>query len=378
MFKKEYNTCLILEGNFYFKGVGIGKQGMTTGEICFNTAMTGYQEVLSDPSYDGQIVTFSFPHIGNVGVNKEDMESEKTFIKGIVIQGPVTNPSNYRSQKHFNDWLIDNNIVGISQIDTRSLIKIIRDNGPLKALIYHSNQPITEEDIVRLRQKLMHAKGIENESLSLSISTKQTYNLNSNLDCQYHNLKIVVLDFGVKKNILKTLNNLGCNIVVMPALSSFEDIIKLKPDGIVLSNGPGDPNPVATHTTPIIKNILKHKIPLLGICLGHQLMGLALGGTIKKMSTGHHGINHPIKSIETGKIEITSQNHEFILEESSLPKNCIKTHFSLFDRTLQGIQISDAPAFSVQFHPEASPGPHDSHWLFEKFVNMVKKYAKKK
>ncbi len=377
MFEKKYNACLILENGFCFKGIGIAKKGVSLGEICFNTAMTGYQEILSDPSYDGQIITFSFPHIGNVGTNQEDMESNKVFAKGLVIKDSITNPSNHRSKKNFNDWLIDNNVVGISQIDTRTLIKIIRENGPLKGLIYHANEIIKEEDIINLKKRLTDAIGVKNKDLSLNISTKKIFSFKDKLTSKPNKLKIVILDFGVKKNILKCLGYLDCEIIVMPALSSFNAIYEMRPDGIVLSNGPGDPRPVAIYLTPVIKNILKHKIPLLGICLGHQLMGLAMGGEIKKMSTGHHGANHPVKSIETGKIEITSQNHEFVLEENSLPENCKKTHFSLFDNTLQGMEIDNSLAFSVQFHPESSPGTHDSRWLFEKFINMVKQYAKK-
>ena len=377
-----FNSYLLLEDGTHFFGVGVGKTGTITGEICFNTAMTGYQEVLTDPSYAGQIITFSFPHIGNVGVNDQDMESGKPHLKGIVLKDFITSPSSHRSQGNLNDWLIKYNVTGIAHVDTRCLIKLIRNKGPIKALIYHGKEDLMQNDFFHLprhlKQKLQNEKGLENRNLSLKASTKKKYHFNTiNPDEKKQMLKVVVLDFGVKRNILSLLKSHGCDVIVLPSQSSFEEIMEENPDGILLSNGPGDPRPRSVQTTPIVKKTLKEKIPLFGICLGHQLLGLALGGKIEKMITGHHGVNHPVQNLKTSAVEITSQNHEFTLNEKSLPVICTKTHRSLFDGTLQGIEVRDAPAFSVQFHPEASPGPHDSAWLFEKFINMVRSYAKK-
>lgn len=372
----ELNSCLILENGSTYFGVGIGKPGITTGEICFNTAMTGYQEVISDPSYAGQIITFAFPHIGNVGVNDDDMESMNSFLSGIILKDCISTPSNHRSKGHLNDWLVKQGITGISQIDTRSIIKTVRIHGSLKGLIYHGKNGDTFENISELIRILEKEQGISNKDFSLKVATHSKKYLNSwdsrakekNSPKKKH---IVIIDFGVKTSILKTLIDSGCEITLLPPQSSYEDIVAENPDGIILSNGPGDPRPIAKYTSAIIQKLLLTDIPIFGICLGHQLLGLALNGRVKKMPTGHHGINHPVKNLENGTIEITSQNHEFTLDTSSLPDICNITHLSLFDGTLQGISIKEKPIFSVQFHPEASPGPHDSLGLFEKFLNMT-------
>ncbi len=372
----DINSCLILENGSYFFGVGIGKPGITTGEICFNTAMTGYQEVLSDPSYAGQLITFAFPHIGNVGVNDQDMESKSCFLKGIIIKDFISAPSNHRSQGHLNDWLIKNEVVGISQIDTRTIIKIVRSHGSLKGLIYYDKNPIALEKISFLMTILNTEQGIENRDFSqeVAICAKHYWNNWKSIKSKsifQQKKHVVIIDFGIKMNILNMLEKNGCIITLLPPQSTYEDIIAENPEGILLSNGPGDPRPIANYITPIIQKLIKAEFPIFGICLGHQLLGLALGGTVKKMGPGHHGINHPVKNLQNGKVEITSQNHEFTLDKSSLPDICIPTHISLFDGTLQGISIKDKPIFSVQFHPEASPGPHDSQELFENFLHMI-------
>jgi carbamoyl-phosphate synthase small subunit len=378
----DINACLILENGAYFFGVGIGKHGITTGEICFNTAMTGYQEVLSDPSYAGQIITFAFPHIGNVGVNDQDMESKQCFLKGVVLKDLISAPSNHRSQGHLNDWLIINGVTGISQVDTRTIIKTARNYETLKGLIYYGKISPTLEDLPSFMAILDKEEGIENKDFSSEVATKENHfwkNWNSieNKSIYKNKKHVVIIDFGVKIGILKMLEESECVMTLLPPQSTYEDIIALNPAGVVLSNGPGDPRPIANHIIPIILKLIKEEIPIFGICLGHQLLGLALGGTVRKMVTGHHGVNHPVKNLENGKIEITSQNHEFTLDEKTLPDKCIPTHVSLFDGTLQGIEIKGKPAFSVQFHPEASPGPHDSRGLFKKFLNMINSNAKK-
>lgn len=377
----DISACLVLENGAYFFGVGIGKKGITTGELCFNTAMTGYQEVLSDPSYAGQIITFAFPHIGNAGVNDQDMEAKNCFLKGVVLKDHISIPSNYRSQGHLNDWLIEKEIIGISQVDTRAIIKTIRDSGPLKGLIYYDNSPPTLKDLQFFKNILDEEQGIENKDFSSKVATKDIYSLGNDYlpkskRDQHDKKHIVIIDFGVKRGIIKALKRKGCMVTLLPPHLSYEDIIAQKPKGIILSNGPGDPRPIANYITPVIHKLLKAEIPIFGICLGHQLLGLALGGTVRKMTTGHHGVNHPVKNLENDKIEITSQNHEFTLDANLFPEGCIPTHISLFDGTLQGIALKDKPVFSVQFHPEASPGPHDSLGLFEKFLTMVELYAK--
>lgn len=344
--------------------------------------MTGYQEVLSDPSYAGQIIIFAFPHIGNVGVNDDDMESKSCFLKGIILKDSISAPSNHRSQGHLNDWLIKNEITGISQIDTRTIIKSVRNYGSLKGLIYHGMNSQILENVSSLIGILDKEQGIKNKDFSLKVATqtkqhRKNWCLIENVETSQKMKHVVIIDFGVKMNILNVLEKNGCAITLLPPQSTYEDIIAENPGGIILSNGPGDPRSIALYTTAVIQKLIKAEIPIFGICLGHQLLGLALRGRVEKMVTGHHGINHPVKNLENGKIEITSQNHEFTLDASSLPDICKTTHISLFDGTLQGFSIKEKPVFSVQFHPEASPGPHDTLGLFEKFLNMINSDAKK-
>ena len=310
------------------------------------------------------------------------MESKSCFLKGIILKDSISAPSNHRSQGHLNDWLIKNEITGISQIDTRTIIKSVRNYGSLKGLIYHGMNSQSLENVSSLIGILDKEQGIKNKDFSLKVATqtkqhRKNWCLIENVETSQKKKHVVIIDFGVKMSILNVLEKNGCAITLLPPQSTYEDIITENPGGIILSNGPGDPRTIALYTTAVIQKLIKAEIPIFGICLGHQLLGLALRGRVKKMVTGHHGINHPVKNLENGKIEITSQNHEFTLDASSLPDICKTTHISLFDGTLQGFSIKEKPVFSVQFHPEASPGPHDTLGLFEKFLNMINSDAKK-
>jgi carbamoyl-phosphate synthase small subunit len=399
------NAALLLADGTAFWGAGIGANGAVAGEICFNTAMTGYQEVLTDPSYQGQIVTFTFPHIGNVGCNGEDVESraqgsglgvhgstvsdpwpptpEPLGACGLIIREPITNPSNFRAKQHLNSWLERRGITGISEVDTRALTRHIRKHGAQNAVIVFGNAKakITEE--VKAAQKMLAAlpslKGME---LTHAVTTIKPYEwtqprwslaaAHSPMKAKYH---VVAVDYGAKLNILRSLSTFGCKITVVPAKTPAADILKLKPDGIFLSNGPGDPAATGTFALPIIRELMLSGIPIFGICLGHQLLGIAFGGSTEKMHQGHRGANHPVKDLKTGKVEITSQNHGFVVSEK-LPADVEVTHRSLFDGTIQGLRHKTKPIFCVQGHPEASPGPHDSLYLFEQFVAMMEFHAK--
>ncbi len=376
---------LVLENKTIFKGIGIGYQGTATGEVCFNTSLTGYQEIISDPSYAGQIINFTFPHIGNVGTNKEDHESDKIWTKGVIFNTEITNPSNYRSLKKLDTWLKKNKIVGITGLDTRSLTNFIRDKGAPKGSISNNNKGIF--NLKKLTNSSIKWSGLNGLDLAKIVTTKKIYiwqgfktwkkdkGFEKNRKKKY---KIIAIDYGIKKNILRYFSNFNCQVIVVPCNLEAKDIIKLRPDGIFLSNGPGDPAATGKYAINIIQQLIKTNIPIFGICLGHQLLALALKAKTKKMKLGHRGANHPIKNLINNKVEITSQNHGFEVVKESLPKNVVVTHKSLFDNCVEGIKLKNKPVFSVQYHPESNPGPQDSHYLFNHFINEVRKNAKKK
>ncbi len=379
------SAILVLENKSIFKGMGLGYHGEATGEICFNTSLTGYQEIISDPSYAGQIINFTFPHIGNVGTNQEDLESDKIWTRGVIFNSEITNPSNYRSLKNLDVWLKKNKIVGITGLDTRSLTNYIRDVGAPKGTI--SNNKRGNFNIKKLLNHTNKWPGLNGMDLAKEVTTKKkyiwkglkTWKKGKGFEKNKKNsFKIVAIDYGIKKNILRYFSNFNCKVIVVPCNFEAETIIKLKPDGIFLSNGPGDPAETGKYAINIIQNLIKTNIPIFGICLGHQLIALALKAKTKKMKLGHRGANHPVKNLINNKVEITSQNHGFEVVKESLPKNVEMTHKSLFDNSVEGIKLKNKPIFSVQYHPESNPGPQDSHYLFNQFMNLVKKNAKKK
>ncbi len=379
---KPLTARLILGDGTVLEGFGIGATGHAVGEVCFNTAMTGYQEVLTDPSYAGQIITFTFPHIGNVGTNIEDMETiglaANAGVRGVVLRADITAPSNYRAAGELDAWLKTRNIVGISGIDTRALTAHIRQHGMPNGVIAHAEDAKFYLDA--LGAKLENFPGLVGMDLAKEVSTAQTIFWTETdwewqkgfgqLDApQFH---IVAMDFGAKRNILRSLAGMGAKITVVPATASAEEILAHKPDGLFLSNGPGDPEATGAYAVPVIRQLARSGLPLFGICLGHQLLALALGATTTKMHQGHHGANHPVKDLTTGKVEITSMNHGFAVDGKSLPEGVSETHISLFDKSNAGLKVDNAPIFSVQYHPEASPGPHDAHYLFTRFINLVR------
>ena len=377
------NAVLLLENGLSYYGYGFGYQGTTIGEICFNTSITGYQEILTDPSYLDQIITFTFPQIGIVGTNKHDNESDRIYSSGCIVNNSITSASNYRSELYFDKWMKKNKKTGISGIDTRSLTKIIRTNGASNSLIHYSNN--LDFDLKKLKFQLKQFPCMKSQDLAKKISTKKTYTRSKNKKKKISNLSLLkdrkflaVIDFGIKNNILNLLENSRIDIVVFPLDIDFNLIVELKPVGIFLSNGPGDPE--ATYLK-IKKNFVKittKSIPIFGICLGHQILALSLGAKTKKMHHGHRGANHPVKCNDTNKVEITVQNHGFVVSDKNLPNEVEITHTSLFDGTIAGIKCKNKPFFSVQFHPEASPGPHDSRYLFDKFNKEIIKYAQKR
>ena len=380
-----HTGILVLENKKIFRGIGIGYQGEATGEICFNTSLTGYQEIISDPSYAGQIINFTFPHIGNVGTNNEDYESDRIWTKGVIFNTEITSPSNYRSFLNLDTWLKKNKIVGITGLDTRSLTNYIRDKGAPKGTI--SNNKTGKFNINKLIRTSIKWPGLNGMDLAEVVSTPKSYiwkglktwnKKNGYLKNKKKYFKIVAIDYGIKKNILRYFSNYNCEVKVVNCKTTAEEIIKLKPHGIFLSNGPGDPAATGKYAIPIIKKLIKLNIPIFGICLGHQILALSLNGRTKKMKLGHRGANHPIKNQISKKIEITSQNHGFEVIRESLNKNIIVTHTSLFDNCIEGIKLKNKPVFSVQYHPESNPGPQDSHYLFNDFIKEIKKYAKKK
>ena len=376
---------LVLDNKTFFKGIGIGFKGTTTGEVCFNTSFTGYQEIISDPSYAGQIINFTFPHIGNVGTNLEDLESDKIWTRGVIFNSEITDPSNYRSLYHLDKWLTKNKVIGLTGIDTRSLTNFIRDNGAPKGTI--SVNKDGKFNIKKLINRSIKWHGLNGLDLAKEVTTKNVYRWTGYKTwkkgigykkSKQGKLKIIAIDFGIKKNILRYFSDYSCEVKVVSCNLSAKDILKHNPQGIFLSNGPGDPAATGKYAIPVIRDLIKKNIPIFGICLGHQLLGLALKAKTKKMKLGHRGANHPVKNLLTGKVEITSQNHGFEVTESSLPKNVKVTHKSLFDNSIEGLKLINKPVFSVQYHPEANPGPQDSKYLFDYFIKDVKKYAKKK
>ena len=356
---KSNSAILLLADGRIFEGKSFGYKGDTTGEVCFNTGMTGYQEILTDPSYCKQIVTMTSPHIGNYGINEEDIESENIQVAGFVIKEETMTPSNWRSTQSLGEYLKKNKIVGIKEIDTRSLTRHIRDKGAMNGIISSNDL-----DIQSLEKKLKKFPDMNGLDLAKDVTTQKKYKWPGK--GQY---KVAVIDFGIKKNILRLLSDAGCELTVFPASIKAEDILSFEPDGVFLSNGPGDPLAV-TYGIETVKKLLG-KVPLFGICLGHQILALALGASTFKLKFGHRGINHPVRNNEKNTVEITSQNHGFAVDLDSLPPNVISTHINLNDNTSGGIRCTDIPAFSVQYHPESSPGPHDSRYLFNQFIEMM-------
>ena len=383
--KIDSTAILVLQDGKFFKGMGLGYHGTATGEVCFNTSITGYQEIISDPSYAEQIINFTFPHVGNVGTNKEDHESDKIWTKGVIINTEITNPSNYRSLRHLDQWLKKNKIVGITGVDTRYLTTIIRDKGAPKGTIsFEKKEKLNIKKLLKITQKW---SGLKNLDLAEKVTTKKNYiwgdlktwrkedGFLKNKKKIFH---VVAIDYGLKKNILRYFSNFNCKVTIVSCKTSALDIIKQKPDGIFLSNGPGDPAATGKYAIPIIKELIKKGLPVFGICLGHQLLALTLGAKTEKMKLGHRGANHPVKNLLLGNVEITSQNHGFEVVKRNLPKSVEVTHESLFDSSIEGIKLKNKPVFSVQYHPESNPGPQDSVYLFEQFIMSMKKNAKKK
>ncbi len=373
------NAAQVLANGTLVWGRGFGAGATTVGEVCFNTSITGYQEILTDPSYAGQIITFTFPHIGNTGTNAEDIETTTPAARGMIMRAAITDPASWRAEDHLEHWLMRHGLPGIAGIDTRALTAHIRDAGAPTGALHFA--PKGEIDLDALHKKAVAWPGLEGMDLAADVTCRQSYQwdeANWQLGRGYRALtaprfKVVAMDFGAKRNILRCLAALGCAVTVVPAETSASDILRHAPDGIFLSNGPGDPAATGTYAVPVIRELIKSGKPVFGICLGHQLLSLALGARTQKMAIGHRGANHPVKDLETGKVEITSQNHGFVVMEDSLPKGVEKTHLSLFDGSLEGIRVAGKPIFSVQYHPEASPGPQDSHYLFDRFVALMEK-----
>ncbi len=378
---RKPTALLILANGETIEGFGVGATGSAVGEVCFNTAMTGYEEILTDPSYAGQIITFTFPHIGVVGANDEDIETvnlaASAGARGAIFRAEIGEPSNHRSTRRLDDWLKARGVIGLTGIDTRALTAMIRRSGMPNAVIAHN--PDGEFDRAALAAEAAAWPGIDGMDLVPSVTSAQRYEWDQTswtLERGYgkrsrDDYRVVAVDYGIKRNILRLLTDCGCAVTVVPATASAEDIFALKPDGVFLSNGPGDPAETGKYAVPTIQALLETRMPIFGICLGHQMLGLAIGARTVKMPQGHHGANHPVKDFTTDKVEIVSMNHGFAIDPATLPANARQTHVSLFDGSNCGISLSDRPAFSVQHHPEASPGPRDSHYLFRRFVESM-------
>jgi carbamoyl-phosphate synthase small subunit len=371
-------AVLVLEDGTVLRGMGLGAFGQTLGEVCFNTSMTGYQEILTDPSYAGQIITFTFPHIGNVGTNDEDIESRGPTCRGLVLRENVTPSANWRARASIDRWLKERNLIAIAGVDTRSLVSRIRDQGAPKGCL--AFDPDSRYDIMHLQREAAQWPGLEGMDLTDEVSCVEPYEWTEtswSIEEGYGKARsadrhVVCVDYGVKRNILRVLAGLGCRVTVVPARTPAASILARRPDGIFLSNGPGDPFATGVFAIPVIRELLASGLPIFGICLGHQLLALTLGARTVKMHMGHRGGNHPVQHRESGRVEITCQNHGFVVPRESLPAGLEETHTSLFDGTLEGLRVKDRPVFSVQFHPEASPGPQDSHPLFEQFANLMR------
>ena len=370
-------AALVLADGAVIWGRGLGATGQAVGEVCFNTSMTGYQEIMTDPSYAGQIITFTFPHIGNVGANAEDVETTTPAARGAVLRADITEPSNWRASGHLDGWLRSQGLVAIAGVDTRALTRRIRELGAPHAVLAHD--PDGRFDLEALRAEAAAWPGLEGMDLAIEVSCRQTYSWDETrwrLDEGYGRLEaprhhVVAIDYGAKRNILRCLASAGCRVTVVPATATAEEVLRHAPDGVFLANGPGDPAATGAYAVPTIRTLIETGLPIFGICLGHQMLALALGARTEKMHLGHRGANHPVKDLTTGKVEITSQNHGFVVVEESLPAGVEPTHVSLFDGSNEGLRLKDKPVFSVQYHPEASPGPQDSHHLFERFVALI-------
>ena len=376
---KGATGVLVLADGSAMWGRGFGAEGEAVGEVCFNTAMTGYQEVMTDPSYASQIVTFTFPHIGNVGANFEDLEADNPWALGCVVREEVTAPSSWRSALPFDEWMRSNGRIGLSGVDTRALTRRIREKGAPNGVIAHCAEG--SFDLDALLRKAREWPGLEGMDLAKEVSCRQMYRWSGGRwapgrgygehEEEEGRPHVVAIDYGSKRNIFRNLADAGARVTVLPATATFDDVMAHEPDGLFLSNGPGDPAATGEYAVPVIRKLLETGKPLFGICLGHQLLALAAGAKTTKMHQGHRGANHPVKRLSDGRVEITSMNHGFAVDKETLPDNVRETHVSLFDGSNCGLELTDRPAFSVQYHPEASPGPQDSYYLFEKFVDQV-------
>ncbi len=371
------NAALVLSDGAVYWGKGAGCQGIAIGEVCFNTSITGYQEILTDPSYAGQIITFTFPHIGNVGTTDEDLESSVPAARGCILRADITDPANWRSAQPLQEWLEAKQLVAITNVDTRQLTRHIRDSGAKVAALLYSEAD--DLDLQALKLMASSTPDLNGQDLAKEVTCKAPYEwtegtwtiekgFEKNPETRFH---VVAMDFGAKHNILRCLASAGCKVTVVPANTSAEDVLAYKPDGVFLSNGPGDPAATGAYAGPTIKKIVDAGLPTFGICLGHQMLSIALGAKTHKMDIGHRGGNQPVKDLATGKVEITSQNHGFVVDGDSLPEDVELSHVSLFDGSVEGIKLKGKPVFSVQYHPEASPGPQDSHYLFKRFVDLI-------